>query len=385
MFQLNRYVSPNYMTHSMRREIKEMYWAKAIADFAVAAVMLFEPIFLFTVLNFSMQEVLWFFVAVYALYLPLMPLGAKVAARWGYEHSILYSSFFMVLYWALLFSSQEVSLWAYLAPLALAIQKSLYWPAFHANVARYSNVDQRGRENSGLYALNSIVFIIAPLAGGYILSHFGFAVLFVVVTFLTLASNLPLFTTLERFTVKPYYYRETWQMFKERPRQALGYLGFGEEAVQLIVWPLFIFLTVPDFFKFGSIISLSTLIATLVMLYVGILTDHRSKQVLIRIFALALSLFWFIRPYFPTLSGIMATNTLGTIAKNSFIIPITTLAYDRANETSIIPHVVFFEQSLVIGKLLIMLMILVSLSVTASFIPIFIMAALFCLLFTFLK
>jgi MFS family permease len=385
MFQISRYIHPGYMSHHLRREIKEMYWAKAIADFALAAVMLFEPIFLYTVLDFSIQQVLWFFIAVYAIYLPLMPLGAKLAARRGYEHSILYSSFFMVLYWALLFSSQEVTFWIYLAPLALAIQKCLYWPAFNADMARFSSADQRGRENSGLYALIAVVFIVAPLAGGFILSEFGFAALFIMVTVLTLLSNVPLFTTLEQFVPKNYHYRDTLLMYKEFPRQALGYIGFGEEAVQLILWPLFIFLTVPDFFKFGSIISFSTLIATLVMLYVGILTDQRGKGVLIRIFSLALSLFWFIRPYFPTLTGIMATNTLGTIAKNSFIVPVTTLTYDRANETHIMPHVVFFEQNLVIGKLLIMFLILISLSFTASFTPIFVMAGLFSLLFTFLR
>ena len=195
----------------------------------------------------------------------------------------------MVLYWALLFSSQEVTFWIYLAPLALAVQKCLYWPAFNADMARFSSADQRGRENSGLYALIAVVFIVAPLAGGFVLSEFGFAALFVAVTVLTLLSNVPLFTTVEQFVPKNYYYRDTLAMYKEFPRQALGYIGFGEEAVQLILWPLFIFLTVPDFFKFGSIISFSTLIATLVMLYVGILTDQRGKGVLIRIFSLGMN------------------------------------------------------------------------------------------------
>ena len=84
MFQISRYIHPGYMSHHLSREIKEMYWAKAIADFALAAVMLFEPIFLYTVLDFSIQQILWFFIAVYAFYLPLMPLGAKLAARKGY-------------------------------------------------------------------------------------------------------------------------------------------------------------------------------------------------------------------------------------------------------------------------------------------------------------
>ena len=385
MFQVSRYIHPGYLSHHLSREIKEMYWAKAISDFASAAVMLFEPVFLISVLGYSIQQAVLFFFAVYIIYLFIMPLGAKVAARKGYEHSILYSSFFMVLYWALLFASQELHFWIYLAPIALAIQKALYWPAFHCDMSRFSSADQRGRENSGLYALVSVIFILGPLVGGFVLKEYGFASLFVIVTTLTLLSNIPLFTTVEKFTPKEYSYSDTWQYFKNFPRQMVGYWGFGEELVQLVVWPIFIYYTVPDFFEFGTIISISTLIATVVMLYVGMLTDQRSKPLLIRVFAIFNALFWFMRPYFPNLRGIIVTNTLGTISKNSLIVPVTSMTYDRANETHIMPYSVFFEQNLVIGKLLMMVAILVALQFTASLTPVFIMAGIFSLLFTNLK
>lgn len=385
MFQISRYIHPGYLSHHLSREIKEMYWAKALSDFALAAVMLFEPIFLYSVLGFPLQKVILFFVAVYGLYLFLIPLGAKVAAARGYEHSILYSSFFQVLYWALLFASQEVQFWIYLAPIALAVQKALYWPAFHADMARFSSADQRGRENSGLYALISVIFILGPLAGGFILNELGFTALFVLVTTMTLISNLPLFTTIEQFTPKQYKYSDTLALYKAYPRQMVGYWGYGEELVQLTIWPIFIFLSVPDFFEFGTIISISTLIATLVMLYVGILTDQRSKQLLIRMFSLFNAIFWFIRPYMPGLGGIMVTNTLGTISKNCLTVPITSMTYDHANETHIMPYVVFFEQNLIIGKLIIMAILLVILQFTTSLVPILLLAGAFSLLFANLK
>jgi MFS family permease len=362
-----------------------MYWAKALADFATAAVMLFEPIFLATTLEFSVREIMYFFLAVYVMYLFIMPFGAKVASLRGYEHSILYSSFFMVLYWALLFASQEVHFWIYLAPIALALQKALYWPAFHSDMSRFSSADQRGRENSGLYALISIIFIVGPLLGGYLLEEFGFAILFVFVTTLTLCSNLPLFTTLEKFAPKEYKYADTWKFFQSHSRQAVGYWGFGEELVQLAIWPLFIFMIVPDFFEFGTIISISTLVATLVMLYVGVLTDQRSKHVLIRFFSVFNSIFWVLRPFFPNLSGIIALNTLGSISKNALVVPVTSMTYDHANETHIMPYSVFFEQNLVIGKILMMLVVIAITYFSSSFLPIFLAAALFSLLFAKLK
>ncbi|HYC79715.1 MAG TPA: MFS transporter [Candidatus Binatia bacterium] len=386
MFQLNRYIHPGYLSHHLSREIQELYWAKSISDLATAAVMLFEPIFLVSVLGFSMQQVMYFFLAVYGIYLVILPLGAKVAAKKGYEHAILYSTLFMVLYWALLFAAQEVNFWIYLAPIALAVQKCLYWPAFYADMARFSSADQRGRENSGLYALVSIIFILGPFLGGYLLSEFGYSSLFIVATVLMLLSNLPLFSTIEQFTPKEYKYSDTLAMFKAYPKQMVGYWGFGEELTQLVIWPIFIFMTIPDFFDFGTIISISTLIATAVMLYVGVLTDRgNAKHVLIRTFSVFNAIFWFIRPYFPNFKGIVTTNTLGTIGKHSLIVPITSMTYDRANETHIMPYLVFFEQNLIIGKLLMILSVLVVLQFTTSFLPLFFLAGIFSLLFVNLK
>jgi MFS family permease len=384
MFHITRYIHPGYLSHGLRREIKEMYWAKALSDFALAAVMLFEPIFLYA-LGYSLKEVIIFFLIVYGLYLFLMPLGAKVAARMGYEHSILYSSFFMILYWAFLFGIEAYPAFYYIAPFALAINKSLYWPAFHADMARFSSADQRGRENSGMYALISLIFIIGPFFGGYIATKFGFIWLFFAVAALMILSNIPLFTTLEKFVPKPYNFSDTWDMYKKFPKQMLGYWGFGEELTQLVLWPIFIYMTVPDFFKFGAIISISTLIATVMMLYVGVLTDQRSKPLLIRYFSVFNALFWIIRPFFLSLTGILSTNTLGTISKHSLIIPITTFTYDKANETHIMPYVVFFEQNLVIGKIIFMLLVLLLLSLTANFFYIFLLSAIFSLLFVNLK
>lgn len=384
MFQISRYIHPGYLSHHLSREIKELYWAKSISDLAMAAVMLFEPVFLYT-LGYSLSQVIWFFFAVYLVYLFIMPLGAKLASYKGYEHSIFYSSFFMILYWALLFGIEFYPILIFFAPVALALQKALYWPAFHADMSRFSSADQRGRENSGMYALMSLIFIVGPLLGGFIALKFGFIWLFIIVASLMLVSNIPLFTTLEQFVIKPYKFADTWDMYKKFPKQMVGYWGFGEELTQLVIWPIFIYITIPDYFRLGAIISISTMVSTLVMLYVGILTDQRNKQVLIRYFSVLTGLSWVIRPFFPSVRGVLSTNTLGTISKNSLIVPLTSMTYDRANETHIMPYAVFFEQNLVIGKLLIMAVILLMLAFHLSFFYIFLLSGIFSLLYANLR
>lgn len=380
MFQ--RFIHPGYLSHRLSREIKEMYFSKSIADFAQAATMLFEPVYMVSVLGMTLRQVMVFFLAVYLFYWFLIPLGAKIAARKGYEHSIFYSTFFQVMYWAFLFGSSHTGFLIYFAPVMYAWQKSLFWPAFHSDMARFSNQDQRGRENSGLYALISLVYIIGPFMGGWVLQNLGFKALFGIVSVLTIGSVIPLFTTVEQFIPKPYLYKDSWELFKKYTSQAWAYVGYGEELVQLVVWPIFIYLTVPDFFKFGTIISASTLIATLVMLYVGVLTDLSGKRVLIRYFSILNGFFWVIRPFFPTLAGVMTANTLGTVTKNSLTIPVAAVTYDRANESHILPYCVFYEQALSLGKMAMCILIFVATFFSSGFVAAFAFAALFSLLYS---
>lgn len=383
MFQ--RFIHPGYLSHRLSREIKEMYFSKAIGDFAQAATMLFEPVYMVSVLGLTLREVMLFFFAVYILYFLFIPFGAKVAASKGYEHAIFYSTFFQILYWAFLFGSSQERFLLYLAPVMYAWQKSLFWPAFHSDMARFSSKDQRGRENSGLYALISLVYIVGPFVGGWVLQNLGFKTLFGVVSVLTIGSVIPLFTSIEHFIPKPYLYADSLKLFKKFPQQAWGYFGYAEELVQLVIWPIFIYLTVPDYFKFGTIISVSTLVATMVMLYVGVLTDLSGRRMLIKYFSLLNGLFWAIRPFFPTLTGVMASNTLGTIAKNSLTIPIASVTYDNANGTHILPYSVFYEQALSIGKIAMCLLVFGATFLSGGFAVAFGLAALFSLSYSKIK
>ncbi len=372
---------PKYFATAITHQMGELFGSTAIADLAIALVLLFEPIFLYAVLGFTIQEVLLFFAAVYAFYIVLIPFGAKIISRFGYDHGIFFSIPFQIIFWLLLFGAQDYPPMIYFAPLAFAIEKSLFWPSFHAIVSRFARDGQRGREFSILYAIFNLMQIAGPLLGGMLAERYGLGVTLIVASSIYACSFIPLFLTKEIFTPKIYQFRDTWELYKTYPLKALGYMGFGEELLVLTVWPIFIYLVVSDYQDLGALVTISTLVATILALYIGKITDLHSKRLMIKIGSFFYTLVWFARLIVTTGFGVFAVDSLSRTSKDVVFIPLSTVTYERAESTHILPYVVFFEQSLSVGKFLAAVLGIIVFASTGSFFALFMVAAVFSLLY----
>jgi MFS family permease len=376
---------PHYFVKAVSQEIGELYASTAIADFAIALVLLFEPIFLYSVLRFTIPQVLMFTAAVYAFYIILIPFGAKIASRYGYYHSIALSIPFQIVYWLLLFGSQNNINLIFFAPLAYAIEKSLFWPAFHSTISRFARSEQRGREFSMLYAIVNFVHILGPVVGGLLAQKYGVRAAFMVAASIYVCSIIPLFLKREDFVPKLYQYKDTLELYKTYPTKFLGYLGFGEELIVLTIWPIYIYVIVKDYKDAGLLATIATLVATILALYVGKVTDNNNhKRVLIKIGAFFYFLVWIFRYVAISFWSVFSIDSLSRTSKDLVFIPLSTLTYERAEATHIMPYSVFFEQSLAIGKLAASIIGLVVFLLTGSFMAVFFVAALFSLLYMFI-
>jgi len=370
-------------------QVRELYLSVSIVTLAVAMVAIFEPIYLYQ-LGFSLQQILLFYLAVYVLYLVFVPLGAKFARRFGYEKAILVGSPFLALYYIFLFLIPQNPAFVGLAIAVFVLQKMFYWPGYLADFARFGRGSERGRELSNLLLVTMIMSIAGPLLGGALLAAWGFKVLFAVATIIILASNLPLLATPERFTPVPFSYFHSFRrlFYRENRRNFIGYLGFGEELIVMVIWPVFIYTILTNFFEIGSVVALSTLATTVVLLYVGRMVDgdKGGRRPILKIGSLFSSGVWLLRLGVAGVVGVFVTDALGRTTKNVVVIPMMAETYDHANQTSIMKTVIFFEMSLIVGKIL---AILASLAVfqwfPESFSALFIIAALMTLLYSLIK
>jgi MFS family permease len=337
----------------MRKEIKELYITVAILNFAASAITIFEPIYFYTI-GFPLYKIMLFYLAVYVAYFLFMPLGGKIAKQKGFEHGIIYGSFFQAIYLICLFGLPTNPTFIYGAILALAIQKSLFWPGYHADFAFFGQTGERGREIGNLEVINSLIYIIGPFFGGVIIGLFGFKTLFILMCFVVLISNIPMLVTNECFTPSVFKYGECYKRLfaKENRKYLLGYLGFGEELVVATVWPIFIYVIVKNYTSVGSLVSMAMLVTAVALLYIGRLTDTKDKHQVIKTGSLFYTFSWFMRLVTSGIFGVFLADFFSRVFKQIIVIPLFSGLYERAIKTSIVKTVIFFEMALTLGKIL---------------------------------
>lgn len=375
---------PQYFLFHLNAEVKELYIAAGIADVALAAMLVFEPIYLYQEVGLSIPLILIFFAAVYACYVLFLPFGGKFTARFGYKRAMALSIFFQLGYWTCLFFalSHPVLLWV--APALYAIEKSLYWPGFHAIVARFANQTQVGREFSMLTAIIQAAQIIGPLLGGVLAQVSGSQNLLVAAGAIYIVALIPLLIHKERYQEKPYSFHDTWNLFGTQMKKSMGYWGFGEELLALTIWPIFMFVVLKGYQEAGIVITIASALSAVISLYVGKLTDGAAKMPMLKFGAIATALGWFVRPLLPGAGGTLAADTGARVGKNVYFIPLSTVTYERAEATDIIPYVIFFEQSLAIGKMLVALIAALLFAATGSFPLLFVLGGLVSLFYILL-
>lgn len=352
MFNLAAHHFPSYFHKRLNRRLSGLYLAVTMLDFALAMVVLFEPVYLYH-LGYSIQHILMYYVVVYGVYYFIVPLGGKFVALFGPARSMAVSSIMLIGYYtSLLFVAVQPAFF-WIAPLFFALQKTLYWPAYHTDFILSSDQNERGKEFSGLWSLSTVVYIIGPVLGGLIIQHSGFPVLFGLVMVLILLSNLPLFMSPMTYHGELMsYWKMLTQPFRNfHLRSTLAYFALGEELVMLTVWPVFIALTFVSYETMGGAIAVATLITALVTLYIGRLIDNHKPVRTLRYGALATVLVWFMRPFLHTIGQVFTSDTLGRIAKNTTFVTLTTASYGKAlRENQVIERSVLFEQGFALGK-----------------------------------
>jgi MFS family permease len=354
------------LPHRMKRQVRELFMSSLIVSLALAMVMIFEPIYLYKI-GYSLQNIMLFYLITYALYFVLMPLGGKFARRYGYEIGMLIGTFLYIGFYVSLFFIAYVPWLFYLAPALLAVQKTFYWTAYHANFARYSDDEEEGREIGAITVVTSLVYIIGPVLAGFIISQWGFGALFMVSSVIFLASNIPTLITKEKWKPRHTDYKKAYtNLFAKKNRKSfLAYLGFGEELIVLVVWPVFISLVISDILDIGLVVTVATLITTLLTLYIGKLSDKRNKRKILRLGSAFYAIAWFVRIFIFTKIGIFFVDTMSRLGKNTIGVPLMAITYENAKSLqkeerhSVMDVILFFEMSLVVGKITALVLIFV--------------------------
>lgn len=371
------------LPHHLTRAVKRLFESTAILGVAVAAVTLFEPIYLFT-LGYSLRAIVVFYVAVYVLYFFLAHLGANFAARHGYERSILLGSLLFIPYYAALFAIPLAPWLVFGAPLLFALQKAFYWPAFHADFSRFATTGEVSREIGEASLVVTMASIIGPVLGGVIIAGFGFAALFTIVIVLVFVSNLPLLRSRPTRSPSRFSSRVTLRRLVSpgHRRAAFSFAGYGEELVAMVLWPVFLFTLFGGALAMGALMTAASLIVSLALLFVGRYADMHRRIPLIHFGAAAVAVTSVLRTAVISAPIFLFVESGYRMSRGALDLPLLSELYTRARAGDPLIETTFFEMSLAAGKVVIGLLLLVVLSLARSpWFTVFLLAGVFALLF----
>ncbi len=336
----------------MSQQMREFYASSAIFDFGVAMAAIFEPIYLWKI-GWHLPSIILFYLAAYAFYFLIAPLGASFARSRGYEHSIALSTPFLVLYFLALYAIPHHGAFAALSAAAFGIFRMFYWPGARSIIARYSTDEDGGRTLSGLSALSIGATVLGPIVGGIVLQQYGFAVLFLIVSAVILLSNVPMLITPEKFEPHTLSYADAYKRMLRRPfrKTVVAHFGYGEEFISDIIWPVFIIMVIPSYIAIGAVATAGAVFAIVAILVIGRMADEHHRHPILHAGVLMTSFSWLIRIASMSPLGIVLAQSLYRISRLTIQVPFIAMANHRARDYSVMKSSLLYEMSIVVGKI----------------------------------
>ncbi len=377
----------NLFANHLSRELKELYLSAIILRFALSALYIFEPIY-FLKIGLSIGQILLYQAALYLLYFLLLPIGGKLARLHGYEHVMTWSSPFLIIYLVALFAMPYNQMFIILALISAVFYKSLYWPGFHADFARFGQSHERGKEIGLLVAVLTSVGIFGPIFGGWIISIAGWQTLFVIIGSFILFSSIPMLTTPEKFQPVDFSYQEAIrEVFAKRNlRQSIAFIGYSEDLIFGIIWPIFIAAVIKNLFGVGALISASTLVNILIILLIGNFVDKHARLRIERFGSILTAFVWFGASLIRNAAGVFIFDNLYRISRNILGTSLMSIIYDEAKNSSVMKVMIFREMGLAFGKILGALVALLVWTIFPNRLNLlFVLAGLFSLFYLLLK
>lgn len=348
------------------RQIDGLYASVAIKSFAVSFIAIFIPIYLLN-MGFALENVATYFLINYVIAFLFFSCGLKLNSKIGVKKVMSLGIFISIIYYLLLnyLSAENISI--YLVSIVSGVSTGIYWAGFHMEFSKFSDNKKEARESSMINILSKITGAIGPILGAIFISYVSFNFLFLFSSALLFFSMIPLFLTKNEktkydFSIKGMLSADTKQ--KAMVYQVSAVLG----VITAIFWPIFIFLTLKEVVSLGAIISLSAIVEIVFLFFIGRLSDaHKYKILKTGVFSHSFS--WLTRFLFLSPVGIFFNNLYSSLTSSMIGIPFSKIIYEKSKKSKDPSNYFLFREfNLAIGRILILLVIILTSSIFWTFV-----------------
>jgi len=241
------------------------------------------------------------------------------------------------------------------------LSTSFYWINFHADFAKFSDKKNRGREVSIWFITAYMSILLGPILGSIIITYMGFITLFVIVSLIFMLSAVPLFLSSEVYEPIEFSIRDIFR--RSHLKETYFYVTYGiRMMVSMVVSPIYIFFLLTQYISLGAIASLTALGSMIIGYFVGRLSkDEKKERLMLRYGSLFHSLGLFFMVFVRTFVQIAVVNVYLAMSFIFIDIPHYSMMYTKARkQRNMMGYIVFREISIGIGRVLGVLLILLT-------------------------
>lgn len=368
----------HYFKGSLSPGFVSIYSARMILRISGALLGLFLPIFLYTLFDFNLKYVIYYYLIGNIAYFLLVAFGAtylnKIGLRRSFRISIVLGALYYVTFYFIekqsdlinfSFGNNSIFILLVWNIIILTLHRIMYWIPLHTDLAKFTDKKDRAKQLSAIEATTLALGAIGPVFAGWVLLNYNYDVLFIIAILVFLIALIPLISlprTRERFS---WSYTQTWKEFlsKKRRSTVFAFMGDGAESVVgVIIWPIFIYeLLEGNYFEIGALTSLIVFVTIFLQLGVGGFTDKHNKKRMLHWGSAFYAIGWIVKIFIVTAFHIFIASAFHNLTKIFARTPFDAISYDRAADQGhyVDEYTVIHEMALQFGKIISLTFILI--------------------------
>lgn len=304
------------------KEMTSLYITLGLFGFAGGLISIFVPIY-FWQLGFPFWKIIFFYFLMSVSFVIwsflLMPALRKLSDKMMMFLSIP----FRVLYFLGLGFIGTVPILFFILPAVVTLNALFFNVGYHLDFAKVADKDHIGAEVGSRFMVSSLFGLAAPFLGGLLIGFVGFQNTFFIATFILLLAVLPLFFFPHRHVSSHLTARAVLGFLTDKSLRPFNLSSVGyaaEKVVYLIIWPIFIFLTIGGIEKFGAVVSGGLVGAAIITYFIGFLADAGRRRKMLKWMTWLLSLIWLTRPLLRGAFPIVASHVGGNLAGSALMV-----------------------------------------------------------------
>jgi len=377
----------HFLLHkALHDKMSKIYIYQALLIFVKSLIGIFVPIYLYSI-GFSLTYICIYLIGISLTYLLGIPIAIKIINEIGFKYTILLSIPFYILHLTSVKFIESNHYFFHISWLTLGIYFSLFWPAFHSEIAVSGNNKSRGSQIGTLQIITILFGSFAPLIGGFILQTTGYALLLFISSFLLLLGLFPLLTSKEikikKINFKYYdYIRFIKDQKKVRAKQAFKAEGI-DSFLTFTFWPIVLFILLnKNFLNLGTLLTSVSLISVIFIFYYKSFFDRTNKQKALKFVSSTKSINWFLRTIIILFGTTLLyfVESLYKLIHSFFTLSFQSIFYNNATKENYLSYIVFRDFYLHTAKITFALLIICSIYFLGETKELFIFATFFGIL-----